>query len=48
MSIKKLTGLWYEYLGTEGVKDGDTYDCASWLMMIDQANDTYLSVVYST
>lgn len=40
-------GIWYEYLGTEGVKENNTYDCASWLMMQENIGDTEFGVVYS-
>ena len=47
LNVTKLSGIWFEYLGTEGIKEDFIYDCASWLMMYDQPNDTVLSVVNS-
>ena len=29
----KMSGIWYEYLATEDLKEGKDYDCASWLLI---------------
>jgi hypothetical protein len=41
-------GIWYEFMGTEDVKEGNTYDCASWLMMQDKPTDTTFGVIFTT
>ena len=45
--MTKLSGIWFEYLITEGAKENYTYDCASWLMMYDKLNDTSLTVMHT-
>lgn len=39
-NVSKMMGIWYEFLVTPDFKDGQQYDCASWLMLQDQKNDT--------
>ena len=47
LNVTRLSGIWFEFLGTEGVKEEHDYDCASWLMMYNEPSDTYLTVVNS-
>lgn len=47
LNVTKLMGIWYEYLATPGAKDGDTYDCASWLMMQEKVGDAEFGVIFS-
>ena len=44
-NVTKMMGLWYEYLITEDLMEGRTYDCSTWLMMQDRSNDTYFTVI---
>ena len=39
-NVSKMMGIWYEYLVTPDFKGGNSYDCASWLMLQDNKNDT--------
>ena len=39
-NVSKMMGIWYEYLVTPDFKAGHSYDCASWLMLQDNKNDT--------
>ena len=47
LNVTKLSGIWFEFLSTEGVKEQYNYDCASWLMMYNNPNDTSLTVINS-
>lgn len=38
--VSKMMGIWYEYLITPELKEGQNYDCASWLMLQENKNDT--------
>ena len=38
--VSKMMGIWYEYLITPELKEGQSYDCASWLMLQENKNDT--------
>lgn len=39
-NVSKMMGIWYEYLITPDMKEGQAYNCASWLMLQDNKNDT--------
>ena len=32
-NVTNMMGIWYEYLITLDLKEGQAYDCASWLML---------------
>ena len=46
-NVSKMMGIWYEYLVTPDFKTGHSYDCASWLMLQDNKNDTQFSIIYN-
>lgn len=43
-----LSGLWYEYLVTPGVKEGKEYDCATWLWLKDSPAEPQYTVIYNS
>jgi hypothetical protein len=32
-NVTKMSGIWYEYLLTPGIREGLDYDCGSWLLI---------------
>ena len=45
--VSKMMGIWYEYLITPDMKEGQTYDCASWLMLQENKTDSHFTVIYN-
>lgn len=46
-NVTKMMGIWYEYLVTPELKEGHVYDCASWLMLQDNKNDSVFTVIHN-
>ena len=40
--MKEMTGLWFEYVWTEGFTDGNEYRCSSWTMLEDKEDKPYV------
>ena len=39
-------GLWYEYMYTDGFREGKEYECASWNMLLHTPNETHKQIRY--
>lgn len=47
-NLTNMMGLWYEYLISPDLlkeEDSENMTCSTWLMMQNQPNDTYFSVI---
>lgn len=44
-NVTKMMGIWYEYLVTNDYKEGQDYDCASWLMLQENKTDVEFTVI---
>lgn len=47
LNVTNMMGIWFEYLVTPDFKQGQVYNCASWLMLQDNKNDSHFTVIYN-